>query len=261
MGLIYLLQINNKSYIGQTKQTFEKRLKGHRKTSKNPKDKSYDLPLYRAIRKYGWEDLTSEIIEDGIDDCDLNDREIYYIAEYNSMTPNGYNMTSGGNQAMICSDETREKMRIAANKRYENLELHDKISEAAIKRFQNPEERKKASVRSKNRDICNPRKCTDTMDLPKYVSIRRRPNGVRYMIIDHPKCKYKYFGVKTRSSDASEISLTECLAYLESLNEDLSLVDSEVSDDNETKIDINDVVIKRKMFQKISHECSSETKW
>lgn len=257
MGLIYLLAINGKPYIGQTKQTFEKRLKDHKKSSKNPNDKSYNVPLYRAIRKYGWETLIPEILENDIDDNELNDREIFYINLYNTMSPIGYNLTSGGNQMMICSDESREKMRLAAMERYKNPELHEKLSLAAKKRYADPEERRKASERLKARPISNPRKCTHTKDLPKYVSARRRASGFRYIIIDHPRCKFKYFGVHSTSESSSEISLNNCLEYLKKLdNGDEITDDSENESENESEENPVDVdiskVIKRKMFQKIN---------
>jgi len=70
----------------------------------------------------------------------------------------------------------------------------------------------------KKRDTSSFRSCSDTIRLPKYVSIRRR-KGVRYIIIDHPKCKYKYFGVRSRIEPyASKKSLRECLQYLFILN-------------------------------------------
>lgn len=247
MGLIYLLAINGKPYIGQTKQTFEQRLKGHKKTSKNPNDSSYDLPLYRAIRKYGWEKLTPEIMENDIDDTELNDREIFYISLYDTMIPKGYNMTSGGNQLMVCSNETKEKMRITANKRYEDLDFHDKISLAAKKRFSDPKEREKARIRSINRTKGNSRKCEDTKNLPKYISIRRRASGVRYLIVDHPKCKFKYFGVGRDVENASQVSLNNCLSYLKQLNADEEI--PEISESPKTLIEV-DKVIKRKIMQK-----------
>jgi group I intron endonuclease len=93
MGIIYEIinTINNKSYIGQTRRSLNERINNH----KNEKVKN--TPLYNAIRKYGWENFDIQII----DNCEiskLNDNEIYWIVEKNTLYPNGYNLTSGGNQ-------------------------------------------------------------------------------------------------------------------------------------------------------------------
>lgn len=62
------------------------------------KDLSHQEIFYKALRKYGWENFTFEVIE-SFDDFDqelLNDLEQKYIEQYNSLVPNGYNMIPGG---------------------------------------------------------------------------------------------------------------------------------------------------------------------
>lgn len=87
--------INNKVYIGQS-VNIEKRIISHKNTGFNPKNSSYDYPLYKAIRKYGLENFSFEIIEELNKDL-LNDREKYWISYYNSNNKNfGYNQTDGG---------------------------------------------------------------------------------------------------------------------------------------------------------------------
>lgn len=84
---------NNLVYIGQS-VNIKKRWAKHLSTSQNSNDKSYNNPLYRAIRKYGLENFSFEIIEE----CsinELNEKEKYWIAYYNSFFK-GYNLTLGG---------------------------------------------------------------------------------------------------------------------------------------------------------------------
>ena len=64
--------------------------------------------LNNSIRKYGVEDFVVELIEY----CDLSnadEREIYYIKEYNSLFPNGYNLKNGGTM-FTHSDESKKRV-------------------------------------------------------------------------------------------------------------------------------------------------------
>lgn len=88
-------KINGKVYIGQS-CNLQSRMLEHTYPSKynNSNKSSYNFPLYKAIRKYGIENFSFTIIEQ----CKLNEldeREIYWIAYYNSYY-NGYNATLGG---------------------------------------------------------------------------------------------------------------------------------------------------------------------
>ena len=83
---IYLIEnlINEKKYVGHSKNILA-RWSGHRSDSKTK-----DLPLYRAMRKYGLENFKFSILEE----CDipsLSIREDYWMHYYNCFIPNGYN--------------------------------------------------------------------------------------------------------------------------------------------------------------------------
>ena len=110
MGYIYKItnNINNKIYIGQTIRSLEKRWKEHIFKSKS--GDHMNLPLARAIRKYGAENFTISLIEEVADE-ELNDREKYYINYYDSYHT-GYNATLGGDGgiAHTISDEEAKKI-------------------------------------------------------------------------------------------------------------------------------------------------------
>ena len=81
--------VNGKCYIGQSRD-IEARRQKHLSAYKS----SPDWELYRAFKKYGISKFTFEIVEE----CqinELNEREIYWITQYDSFN-NGYNMTLGG---------------------------------------------------------------------------------------------------------------------------------------------------------------------
>lgn len=85
--------INNKVYIGQTVD-YKRRKEEHLLRYNNNTLKSNRSYLYRAFRKYGIENFTFSILEE-CKICFLNEKERYYITQYDSFI-NGYNMTLGG---------------------------------------------------------------------------------------------------------------------------------------------------------------------
>lgn len=96
--LIYKITntVNDKCYIGQTVKTAEARWKEHQQHAYGIHENDRKKTLYKAIRKYGLENFTFEVLQDNIDDCDQLDKaEIYWIDFYNSFL-HGYNETSGG---------------------------------------------------------------------------------------------------------------------------------------------------------------------
>ena len=108
---MYIYKITNiitqKSYIGQTKRTIQRRFNSHiSEANRN----LYDTYLHRSIRKYGKENFIVELIEE----CNrenISDREIFWIKELNTKSPNGYNLHDGGYGGCLNpSDELRKKL-------------------------------------------------------------------------------------------------------------------------------------------------------
>lgn len=84
--------VNGKIYIGQTIQTLEKRLKQHFKPSNGC------TILREAIKKYGRENFTIEQICTVFKRISLDEVEKLCIKQFNSISPNGYNIVDGGNK-------------------------------------------------------------------------------------------------------------------------------------------------------------------
>lgn len=96
--LIYKItnQINNKCYIGQTIKSGEQRWKEHKAHAFGSHPNDQNKTLYKAIRKYGIDNFTFEILQDNIETYEQLDKaEIYWIDFYNSFVK-GYNETFGG---------------------------------------------------------------------------------------------------------------------------------------------------------------------
>ena len=88
---IYIIKnnINNKVYIGQSVNASE-RWKKHLSDVKNRQCQM----IHKAMQKYGVENFYYEILERQIENYD--EREQYWIKYYNSLAPNGYNVSPGG---------------------------------------------------------------------------------------------------------------------------------------------------------------------
>jgi len=105
-GIIY--SIYNKEtrqyYIGQTIHELNKRWKEHiyQANRMNPS------PLYKSIRKYGIGKHNIKVIEECSEDI-LDERETYWISEYNSYNK-GYNQTSGAGGQYKISDEVKNRI-------------------------------------------------------------------------------------------------------------------------------------------------------
>lgn len=104
MGLIYkLTSPDGKSYIGQTIQSFRKRMNGHMY------GKGYCRALKCAMNEYGFDSFKKEIIWEGENEL-ISGKEKYFIEHFNTMDPNGYNLSSGGGRGEHRSDNTIKLM-------------------------------------------------------------------------------------------------------------------------------------------------------
>jgi group I intron endonuclease len=85
---------NNKIYVGQSID-IEERWKQHQWKAFNSNELAYNSAIHSAFRKYGLENFYYEVIEECPPE-ELNEREIYWIEQLQSVVPNGYNILSGG---------------------------------------------------------------------------------------------------------------------------------------------------------------------
>jgi group I intron endonuclease len=98
-------------YIGQTAhEDFQIRLNGHMSDVKNGRKRH----LYNAIRKYGWDHFTIEILHnfprEGNWQERLDELEIQEIVQRGTLAPGGYNNETGGNKNKVLHEDTKELM-------------------------------------------------------------------------------------------------------------------------------------------------------
>ena len=109
--IVYLITntINGKRYVGQTTGTLKKRWNEHCR-------KYCCTVLRNAIEKYGSENFSIEMICEPPTVELMHEMEKYFIDVYNSRTPNGYNMTGGGEGLFNPTTEVRRKLSEANKK-------------------------------------------------------------------------------------------------------------------------------------------------
>lgn len=149
-GIIYCYtnKVNGKKYVGQTTQTLEARA--------GTRGQKYCSRFKQAIIKYGWDSFQPVVLEtlnleEGLLFKKLNERERFYIEQFDSFK-RGYNSTPGGDgKGKVASAETRERIRQAQFTRPPvSEETRHKLSVALKgKKRGNTENYKKAAAKRK----------------------------------------------------------------------------------------------------------------
>lgn len=130
---------NRKCYIGQSID-IERRYKRH----KNAMNNNSQLYFHRAIRKYGFDNFSFEILIECPKE-NLNYWEKFYIRYYCSNNPDwGYNMTDGG-ESTNPTQEVRQKISLA-NKGKTSWCAGKKMTEEQRKNMKGP----RPSIAGKN---------------------------------------------------------------------------------------------------------------
>jgi group I intron endonuclease len=98
----------NKIYVGITCQTNLNR------RWQNGQGYRTQRRFYRAIKKYGWENIKHVIVAQGLTKEEAEQKEIELIKKYESTNPQkGYNIENGGNVTGTHSEETKLKISMA----------------------------------------------------------------------------------------------------------------------------------------------------
>jgi group I intron endonuclease len=107
MGIIYILEnkVTGKYYVGQTTKTFKCRFRQHQHSNSC---------VGKALCKYGSNNFNKILLE-GVPNEELDYWEMHYINECKSISPNGYNLDSGGHKNKHIHKEHKEKL-VAAGK-------------------------------------------------------------------------------------------------------------------------------------------------
>lgn len=209
---------NKKSYVGQAKQYEGKSIESSlRKRFGNNGYGYHTMRVYRAIEKYGWENIVTEVLETDIPDDYIDEKEKFYIEKFNSsIDGNGYNIENGGNGKKTvhkstrvkiskaqtwqkgknnprygkhCTDETKELIRKGLSEYYETHDgywsdkkmpdsAREKLSKSTKERFKNKE----------NHPMYG-RKCSEIQK--KILSDINSKRVLKYDLFGQYACSYK----------------------------------------------------------------------
>lgn len=232
-GEIYKIinKTTNKLYIGQAKKytgKFDKpwgtegRWKSHVYEAHSGKD--HCALLNNVIRKYGETDFIIEKICDCNSETELNENEKYYINLFNSISPNGYNLTSGGD-SHTDSETTKDKKKKSHLGGKHSEQRKTNISKGQLG----------------NRRNAKVRKYKEDQDLPKYIIVRREKNIIKgYCIREFPigieikEYLNEYFNIS--NFQTSELCLQAALNRLNELKINYSHVNTHIASKKEEEI-------------------------
>jgi hypothetical protein len=192
-------------YVGQTTRTLKQRKSSHLSSSK----KGSTYYLHRAIRKYGAENFKWEVIYNATSEEELNEKETYFIKEYNTNSQDGYNLTEGGRgiRGWKHSELTKEKIKQCAIKNN---------SAQYLKKFvQSEEGRKKISL----------------MQLGKTYEMKFGKEKAKQMIKDKQRLYNDKYGLQKSSEIREKISKNS--------KSGLQVVRTKMSESHKKNLDIN----------------------
>lgn len=127
---------NGKLYVGVTTKGYKTRFANHVWHSRKSNGKC--RALYNAMRKYGQDAFSVELIDAASSFEEMNQLERNHIAMLGSLHPNGYNLTDGGDAGSFA-----EETRLMASKRLKGKPMGEKNRKGLINAWANPELRQK----------------------------------------------------------------------------------------------------------------------
>ena len=110
--IVYCHTLNGKKYVGYTKKSMIERLEEHIEEALDGSDRHF----YRAIRKYGVENIVSEQLCETTTKQAAKNKERYYVKKFDTFK-NGYNMTHGGDGGNTTEKYSEKEMKDLSNRR------------------------------------------------------------------------------------------------------------------------------------------------
>ncbi len=114
---VYLIRhkISNKIYVGQTIQQLGRRWRAHLSVASGAGRSA----IKAAIAKYGADAFEFQFLCQVETQNQLDAKEIHWIAKLDTLSPNGYNLNTGGGGGKKHSELTIKRMKCAAKARFD----------------------------------------------------------------------------------------------------------------------------------------------
>ena len=213
-------KINGKSYIGKTGMNFGDRWDSHRSLLNSGK---HDNPhLQRSWNKYGQNAFEFAVVEEIADPNELNEREMFYIAQYRKRGLS-YNIHDGGdgglNLGKHLSEETKrkigEKNRVNMTGRTLGEETKQKMSKSQSRRYKEWSEQDRVDWGKKTSIYASGYRWSDEAR-ERFSQIQKeRPNGAKFTADDIRAIKNKRAAGAKLSALACEYNTSQ--SYISSI--------------------------------------------
>lgn len=204
-GFIYkYTSPSNKVYVGQTVNNLATRAKniasgkGYKKCS----------VFWKAIQKYSFTNFKVEILEEVLV-SELNEKEKYYINYFNSVVPNGYNLTDGGNGGRTVD------VYVYSAQNGEFIEHYRSLSEASLMTEVPIETISAILSKRTNRRIAHNMTFTKTYYDKINLDDLNRNNYIKIYVYDINGNFYKDFNTITEASNYLKISYSVIRRHLQ----------------------------------------------
>ena len=165
MGYVYKITntVNNKSYIGiSVHEPTQGRIKKHLSGRGN-------RVIANAVKKYGKDAFTYEVLEANVFDEFLPDLEVAYIANFNTVAPHGYNLTHGGDHKIPCEETLRRMSEAKKGKRGNPHSAETRMKLSKLKKGKGHSEATRMKLSKLNKGEKNP-----NFGKPRPVETRRK---------------------------------------------------------------------------------------
>lgn len=242
VGHIYVIEstATDKVYVGQTLSHrknhgkyrpfgYEGRFRDHISEAICNTKKKQCTYLNNAIRLYGKDTFTVSLVET----CavaDLDSREQHYIAEYNSMYPNGYNLTCGGKvfRTTEASDVSPTAPLNAPRRRggctERSVATREKMSVSNKKAKESEDARKSVMKRTqlqhmeRKLELCKGSE-VDMSNLDKYIHVHNSKSAGKHIKVILGKQKVSFVG----KYDTIESLKQRAVEFLHAVNQSATL--------------------------------------